>query len=101
MARSGETWYLLSFENRFGDSKPLAYIDESENVSERIISHDKYKDFWSEVIIFTSKDENLTKAHVKFLESSLVELSKTAARYKLENGNTPPQSNLPRADMGK
>jgi hypothetical protein len=89
--------YFL-FENRFGDSKPIAYIGESENVLQRIISHDKNKDFWSEVIIFTSKDENLTKAHVKFLESRLVELSKIADRYKLENGNTPPQSNLPRAD---
>jgi hypothetical protein len=40
----------------------------------------------------------LTKAHVKFLESTLVALTKTADRYDLENGNTPPASSLPRAD---
>jgi hypothetical protein len=89
--------YLL-FEARLGDSKPLAYIGESENVAERLTSHDRVKDFWNEVVIFTSKDENLTKAHVKFLESTLVGLAKKADRYELENGNTPPEASLPRAD---
>ncbi len=89
--------YFL-FESRFGDSKPTAYIGESENVSLRITSHDRNKDFWNEVIIFTSKDENLTKSHIKYLESTLVNLSKKADRYSLENGNTPTKSSLPRAD---
>ncbi len=89
--------YFL-FESRFGDSKPTAYIGESENVSLRITSHDRNKDFWNEVIIFTSKDENLTKSHIKYLESTLVNLSKKADRYSLENGNTPTESSLPRAD---
>lgn len=89
--------YFL-FESRFGDSKPTAYIGESENVSLRITSHDRNKDFWNEVIIFTSKDENLTKSHIKYLESTLINLSKKADRYSLENGNTPTESSLPRAD---
>jgi hypothetical protein len=89
--------YVL-FEARLGDSKPLAYIGESENVAERLTGHDRAKDFWNEVVIFTSKDENLTKAHVKFLESTLVGLAKRADRYELENGNTPTESSLPRAD---
>ncbi len=89
--------YFL-FESRFGDSKPIAYVGESENVSQRLTSHDRNKEFWNEVIIFTSKDENLTKAHIKYLESALVLLSKQADRYQLENGNTPPESSLPRAD---
>ncbi len=89
--------YLL-FEARLGDAKPLAYIGESENVAERLTSHDRLKDFWNEVVIFTSKDENLTKAHVKFLESNLVAIAKKADRYTLENGNTPTESSLPRAD---
>lgn len=89
--------YFL-FEGRFGNSKPVAYIGESENVAQRLTNHDRNKDFWSEVVIFTSKDENLTKAHIKYLESALVCLSKNADRYELENGNTPPESSLPRAD---
>lgn len=90
--------YFL-FEGRFGNSKPNAYIGESENVTQRLTNHDRNKEFWSEVVIFTSKDENLTKAHIKYLESALVRLSKQADRYELENGNTPPESSLPRADQ--
>jgi hypothetical protein len=89
--------YFL-FEGRFGDTKPIAYLGESENVSQRLTSHDRDKDFWSEVVIFTSKDQNLTKAHIKYLESTLVRMSKHADRYQLENGNTPPESTLPRPD---
>ena len=89
-------YFLL--EARLGDSKPLAYIGESEDVADRLASHDRKKEFWNEVVIFTSKDENLTKAHVKFLEFNLVQLSQKADRYQLENGNTPPESGLPRAD---
>jgi hypothetical protein len=89
--------YIL-FEARLGDSKPLAYIGESENVADRLTNHDREKDFWNEVVLFTSKDENLTKAHVKFLESTLVSLARAADRYELENSNTPTESSLPRAD---
>lgn len=89
--------YFL-FERRYGGTKPVAYIGESENVWQRLINHDRNKDFWSEVVIFTSKDENLTKGHIKYLESTLVSLAKTADRYQLENGNTPTESGLPRPD---
>lgn len=89
--------YIL-FEGRFGGSKPLAYIGESEDVADRLTSHARNKDFWSEVVIFTSKDENLTKAHIKFLESTLANMARDADRYELENGNNPKESSLPRAD---
>jgi hypothetical protein len=88
--------YFL-FENSAGDDNS-AYIGESEDVFVRLAEHDRKKEFWNEVIIFTSKDENLTKGHIKYLESRLVEISKKADRYKLENSNTPTKSNLPRAD---
>ena len=89
--------YLL-FEARLGDSKPLAYIGESENVADRLLTHDRKKEFWNDVVIFTSKDENLTKSHIKYLESRLEAAAKSADRYELENGNTPTLSSLPRAE---
>ncbi len=88
--------YFL-FENSAGDNN-VAYIGESEDVFKRLADHDRKKEFWNEVIIFTSKDENLTKGHIKYLEARLVEISKSADRYELENSNTPTKSNLPRAD---
>lgn len=90
--------YFL-FEKHSTDDKNTVYIGESENVYNRICNHDKNKDFWNEVIIFTSKDENLTKSHVKYLESRLTFITKEVDRYNLENGNTPTQSSLPRADV--
>jgi len=89
--------YFL-FESQFTETKPTAYIGESENVLQRLASHDRNKDFWNEVIIFTSKDENLTKAHVKFLESTLVAIALKSDRFAIENANTPTESSLPRAD---
>jgi len=89
--------YFL-FEARLGDSKPLAYIGESENVSERLLAHDRKKEFWNEVVIFSNKDDNLSKSHIKYLESRLEAIAKTADRYKLENGNSPTQSRLSRSE---
>lgn len=89
--------YFL-FEGRFGTSKTQAYIGESENVLGRLTQHDRDRDFWSEVVIFTSKDENLTKSHIKYLESVIVNMAVGADRFDLQNGNTPTESSLPRAD---
>jgi len=89
-------YFLL--EKQTADTGDRAYIGESENVVKRLSQQDKNQDFWNEVIVFTSKDENLTKAHIKYLESRLTAISIEADRYKIENGNTPTESTLPRAD---
>ena len=90
-------YFLFGLDENGNES---VYIGESENIFERLVQHvsDSKKDFWDEVIFFTSKDENLTKAHVKFLESKLTLLAKEANRYKVLNGNSPQQSKLPRGD---
>jgi hypothetical protein len=85
----------------FGDESAvpqIAYIGEAENVWERLKNHDTQKDFWNEVVLITSKDDNLTKAHVKFLESRLVKIATTADRYKLQNSTVPSLTSLPIAD---
>lgn len=48
--------------------------------------------------MFISKDENLTKAHIKYLESRIIQMATTAKRYKIGNGNQPQLSALPLAD---
>lgn len=89
-------YFLL--EKQTAETGDRAYIGESENVVKRLSQQDKNQDFWNEVIIFTSKDENLTKGHIKYLESRLTAISIEADRYKIENGSTPTESLLPRAD---
>ena len=85
----------------FGDDDLVGfsvYIGEAENVWERLRNHDTKKDFWNEVILITSKDENLTKGHVKFLESRLVNIAIQASRYELINSAIPNLSSLPLSD---
>ncbi|NJD37546.1 MAG: GIY-YIG nuclease family protein [Geobacter sp.] len=89
--------YFL-FEKQSADTENRVYIGESENVIKRLNDHVRQKDFWNELVIFTSKDENLTKSHIKYLEARLTSLATQAERYKIENSNTPPESSLPRAD---
>lgn len=74
------------------------YVGESENVLTRLASHTRNKDFWTEVVLFTSKDAHLTKAHVKFLEHRLIELCRDVGRSVLHNGTGSLAPSLPRAD---
>jgi len=80
-------------------SQRLAYVGEAENVLDRLKNHVAKKDFWDQVVFFTSKDDNLTKAHVKYLESRVIELAAGAQRIHLENGTKPPLPSLPRSDQ--
>ncbi len=76
------------------------YIGESEVVRDRIKNHLE-KDFWNHIAFFTSKDENLTKAHIRYLEGRLIEQARQAGRSIVENsqgsGSKLPESD--RADM--
>lgn len=79
-------------------SNPMVYIGEAENVYDRLQNHIVNKDFWNEVIFFVSKDENLTKSHVKYLESRLIQIANSTRRYKVENSNHSQEASLPIAD---
>ena len=61
-------------------------------------SNKKDKDFWTRLVAFTSKDENLNKAHVRYLESRLIALANAAKRAEADNGNSPPPPALSEAD---
>jgi hypothetical protein len=48
-------------------------------------------------LFFTSKDENLTKAHIRYLEGRLIELAKHATRALIKNGQSS-GARLPESD---
>lgn len=91
--------YLLLGKNEEG--KDLVYIGEAENIFTRLKQHLDQKDFWNETILFISKDENLNKAHIKYLEYRLYEIAKETNRYIIENGNTPTQSSISELDKAE
>jgi hypothetical protein len=84
-AESAGVYFLFGADPERGDA--LAYIGEAEVIRDRLKQH-KAKDFWNAVVVFVSKDENLTKAHIRYLENRLLSEAKKAGRYRLENANT-------------
>jgi hypothetical protein len=79
--------------------KPAIYIGEAECIRDRIKNHND-KDFWNQVTFFVSKDENLTKGHIRYLEGKLLELGKSAGRAVVTNGQGS-GSKLPESDRGE
>jgi hypothetical protein len=73
-----------------------AYIGEAEVLRDRLKQH-KTKEFWVSAIVFVSKDENLTKAHVRFLESRILLEAAEVGRFMLEQ-NQAGGSRLPESD---
>ena len=91
--------YLLLGKNEEG--KELVYIGEAESILKRLNQHLNQKDFWNEAIVFISKDENLNKAHVKYLENRLHNIAHSAKRYKVENSIIPTQSSISESDRAE
>jgi len=91
--------YLLFGENE--DGKGLVYIGEAETIIERLKQQVAQKEFWSEVILFISKDENLNKAHIKYLESRLYEITKRVNYYELENNTIPSKSSISESEIAE
>ena len=80
---------------------PLVYIGEGDPIRPRLDQHAAKKDFWTTCIAFTSKDENLNKAHVQYLESRLVAVAAEGKRCTLDNGNLPQLPSLSEADAAE
>jgi len=93
------TVYLLFGKDE--EDKDQVYIGEAESILKRLNQHLTQKDFWNETIVFISKDENLNKAHIKYLENRLYDIAKKANRYKIENTITPTQSSISEPDRAE
>jgi len=77
------------------------YIGEAENLWDRLTTHDGSKDFWRTAIAFVSKDNNLTKAHVKYLESRCIKIAENVKRFDLENGKKSFLPSLSESDIAE
>lgn len=74
------------------------YIGETDVLRSRLDTHFKSKDFWTRCIVFTAKDANLNKAHVRYLESRLIALAHAARRTEIENSAASSLPSLSEAD---
>jgi hypothetical protein len=94
LARPGV--YVLVSPGESGASH--IYVGEADVLRDRLKQHAKQKDFWTGFVAFTSTDENLNKAHVRYLESRLVALAKAANQWEVENHAVPAEPPLSEAD---
>src|SRR5260370_10591274 len=81
-------------------SNTMVYVGEADSVKKRLVSHnqDESKDFFSRVCVGVSKDENLTKTHVRHLESRLISAIKMVGKATVVNGTDPGFDLLPESD---
>jgi hypothetical protein len=83
-----------------GDTDEI-YIGETDELHKRLNEnrHERFReDWWDRVILITSKDANVTKAHVRYLESRLIKAAKAANRSVVLNKNDGSAVALPEAD---
>lgn len=78
----------------------VAYVGEADDVAARLRIHLRSgdKDFFDRVAIAVSSDDNLTKAHARFIESRLIKLVQQAGAVPLTNSTDPDFQRLPEAD---
>lgn len=89
--------YMLLRDDEAAVGGTRCYIGEADIVAERLRKHQRDKEF-DRVVVVTSKDANLTKAHGRYLESRLITLATSAGRVSLENSTGPTVPALPEAD---
>lgn len=102
-------YFLIGTDPANADKK-MAYIGESEEVVRRLNDHKKSiksnadgevvsPGFWEDTVVFVSKDDTLTKSHVRYVEAQLIEDGKKNKAWSFYNGQNPPQTGkLPKED---
>ena len=87
-------YFLSGIDPETGRS--AVYIGEAESIRDRARGH-LDKDFWNHIVFFTSKDENLTKAHIRYLEGRLIAQARKVGRAQIKN-NQSSGARLPESD---
>lgn len=92
--------YILTGPDLDQPGGTMAYIGEADDVAARLRIHLRSgdKDFFDRLSVVVSSDDNLTKAHARFLESRLMKLVRQAGAASLTNGTDPDFQRLPEAD---
>jgi hypothetical protein len=93
--------YLLVGPDPDLPGRQLVYVGEGDQVKTRLAAHDadESKEFFTRAVLIVSKDDNLTKAHGRYLESRIIAAIRGAGRAKLVNGTEPPFKGLPEPEI--
>ncbi len=76
--------------------RPAIYVGEAESIRDRIKNH-LDKDFWNHIVFFVG-NEDLTKAHIRYLEGRLIDEARKVGRAEVKNGQGS-GARLPESDL--
>lgn len=93
-SNSSGIYFLTGYDPETG--KAVIYIGEAESIRDRVKAH-LDKDYWNQIVFFVSKDENLTKAHIRYCEGRLIEIARNTDRAIVRNTQSS-GSKLPESD---
>lgn len=79
------TYFLFGGSDE--DSKPEAYIGQTEDLIARLKAHDAKKEFWHTVVFIISRTHSFTQAHIRWMEWKGIAMANSAKRYNMSNGN--------------
>jgi len=80
--------YFLFGVNEESNGEPQIYIGKASDCLNRIKQHDQNKNFWQDVVIFTSQSNNFSHI-IDALEWKCLIEAKDARRYSLVNNVSP------------
>lgn len=80
-------YILVGYEG--SNDLPTLYIGQGDGVKRRIDDHMNNKEFWDRAIVFVSSNGGLNRAHITWLEWSLIMKAKEANRCILDNNTEP------------
>lgn len=73
-------------------SNSMVYVGQSSDLARRLTQHSIGKDWWESAVILTTKDDNLTRSDIDYLEYVLIERAFAIDKLDCDNkkkGNAP------------
>ena len=90
-------YFLFGRDDESG--KLFVYVGEGDDVLKRLLQPHTFENdgsYWTETVIFVTPDGTLEKGRIKYLENRFYGIVTDTKRYIVKNGNTPPQSPVPK-----
>ena len=75
--------------------KPLLYIGQTGDLTQRLKSHNNGKDFWTRVFVMLSTNNTITQTHALYMEHKAIQIAIDVGRYDLQNGNNGSKPHTP------
>ncbi|OSY87651.1 hypothetical protein WH52_09430 [Tenacibaculum holothuriorum] len=92
IAKYTGVYFLFGTDDNGADK---VYIGEGENCWERIKSHHRKKEFWTDGVIIATKNDIYTKTEAKFLEYACLKEAKKIGRYITTNDTGSKKPSIP------